>query len=131
MAVKTKGVDKSARLYGRGVKFDSSASDFTTGDVVDINGSIGGPGNDVVVETASASSCTFKINSMNKRYPLYEPAKRLGFPAPDLQNETVWLNPESPSYSLTAGQVMTINDFPVSNLEFTAITGTVTVTVRS
>jgi hypothetical protein len=131
MAVKTKGVDKSARLYGRGVVFDSGAGDFVLNDVIDINASIGGPGKNVVVEAAAASSCTFRINSMNKQYPLYEPARKLGYPAPDLQNETIWMNSEAISYSLTAGQRMVLDDAPTSNLEFTALVGTVTVTVSS
>jgi hypothetical protein len=130
MAVVTKGVDKSARLYGRGVVF-ASGTDFGAGDCIDINASIGGPGHNTVVTVAPASSCTFRVNSMNKRYPLHAGAKALGYPAPDLQTETVWYNPESVEYSLTAGQTMTFDDEPISNLEFTAVAGTVTVTARS
>lgn len=130
MAIITKGVNKSARIYGRGVVF-ASGVDFTVNDVVDVENSVGGGNGCVTVEAGAGAACTFKVNALNRRYPLLPAAKSLGFPVPDLQSETIWLNPNAPEYSLTAGQSIEFDDIPVANLEFTAITDTVTVKVRS
>lgn len=129
MSVIVKRIDPAAQVYGREVSF-VSAVDFVQDDVIDINASFGGAAVNITVETAAASTCTFRVNSMNKRYPLLSTAKSLGYPAPDLQNETIWMNANAPTYSLTAGQVITLDDFPVSNLEFTAVVGTITVKAR-
>ncbi len=130
MTIVKKGVDRSARVYGRNVLF-TSGTDFVATDVVDIESSLGGAGVTVVVETAAASTCTFKLNSLNRRYPLLPAALLLGFPAPDLQTEKTWLNPDAAEYTMIAGQVLEITDIPVANLEFTALTGTITVSARS
>ena len=130
MAVITKGVNKSARLYGRGVVFTSGV-DFNVNDVVDVENSVGGGNGCVTVTAGAGAACTFRVNALNRRYPLLPAAKSLGFPAPDLQNGVEWLNPNAPEYSLTAGQSLEFSDLPVANLEFTAITDTITVSVRS
>ena len=130
MAVVTKRADMSARVFGRAVVFDSGAGDFGAGDTVDVEYSLGGPAISVVVETAGAGGCTFRLNSMNRRYPLFTAAKDLGFPAPDLQNEAIWYDPNAREYVLGAGEEFNVPG-PVANLQFTVVTGTVTVTIRS
>ena len=129
MATIIKRIDASARVFGRSVTF-VSATDFVLNDVVDIESSLGGPAVSVTVETAAASTCTFRQNSLRRRYPLLATAKSLGFPAPDLQTEAEVLSADAPEYSMTAGQILNL-DLPAANLEFTALAGTVTVTVRS
>jgi hypothetical protein len=127
MTVVHKRVNHDARLYGRGVSF-ISPTDFGSGDTIDIEKSISGSGR-VVVETAAASTCSFRINSMYTRYPLYEPAKKLNYPAPDLQNGAVVYNTDLPTTDMGAGEILEI-DLPVANLTFAALTGTVTVTIK-
>jgi hypothetical protein len=129
MAVVTKGVDNSAPPYHRGVVF-TSTTDFGATDTIDINGSIGGPAVQLVFETSAGSSCTFKLNSMFVRYPLLTTAKSLGYPAPDLQNGLTRWNSEAISTTLGPGEVWSPS-IPVSNIEFTAFSGTVTVSVRA
>ncbi len=127
MTVVHKRVNHDASTYGRGVSF-VSPTDFVSGDTIDINKSISGAGR-VVIETAAASTCSFRINSMRTRYPLYGPAQKLNYPAPDLQNGAVVYNTDLPSTVMTAGQILTL-DVPVGNLTFSALVGTVTVTIK-
>ena len=129
MAVIIKRVDSSARPYGRSSVF-VSGTDFNVNDVLDLESSIGGSPVSVTIETAAASSCTYRLNSMNKRYPPLAAAKRLNFYAPDLQNEGIWMNPNAPEFSLSAGETAEV-ELPVANIEFTAVSGTITVTARS
>ena len=129
MAIITKGSDPSARVYGRSVTFTSGV-DFNVNDVIDIENSVGHGTARVSVEAGAGGSCTFRINSLNRRYPPLEMAKRLGFYAPDLQNEGTWLNSSAPEVSLTAGEFLEL-DIPVANVEFTAVVDTITVKVWS
>jgi hypothetical protein len=129
MSVITKGIDKSARVGGRSASFVSGV-DFNVNDIIDVEYSLGGGSSGrVTVEAGAGASCTFRINSLNRRYPLLSTAKSLNYPAPDLQNEATWINSDAPTYSLTAGQIKEFDNIAIANLEFTAVVDTVTVTI--
>jgi len=127
MTVIKKGTDKF--FTTRGLSFNSSLSEFATNDVLDLASSLGGPAAFVQVEVLAASSCSFKINSMSRRFPLNEDAKRYGIVAYDFANEAICLNPDIPAQDMTAGEIINITDRAISNIEFTAVVGTVIVRV--
>jgi len=130
MTVRVRKADMAVNAYDLSVTWDSSAADFVNEDVLDIQASLMKPAGNTTVVVSGSSSCTVRINSMSKRYPLLATAKSLGYPAPDLQTEKVYLNPNALEYSVAAGQTLEIDDMPVSNIEFTALAGTVVVTAR-
>lgn len=131
MAIKVKGVDRSASLYSRVAKWSSTAGDFASGDTLDIGTSLSGPAGNTQVIVAGGGDCVIRINSLNRRYPLDEDAKRYGYWALDLSNEEIWFNADALEYSLTAGQTLEIDDMPVSSIEFTDLTNGVEVIARS
>ena len=128
MAVKVKHSDPSAQSGGRSVTWDSSAGDFVNTDVLDIFSSLARPAT-VTIDVASGASCTVRINSLNRRYPLHPDGKLLNLPIKDLSQETVWLNESAPEFSFTSGEIHTFSD-PVNSVEFTAISGDIVVIAR-
>lgn len=128
MTVVSKPVDSSARVFGRSAVFVSGV-DFNNNDILDLESSFGGAPAQVTVATGAGASCTFRINSLNRRYPPLAAALRLGFYAPDLQEEEEWTSADAPSYTLAADSELDL-DLPIANIEFTAITNTITVTAR-
>lgn len=129
MAVKTKASDPSAQTTGRSVSWDSSAADYVNEDVLDVWSSLQKSAT-VTIACSAASSCTVRINSLNRRYPIHPDGKFLNLPIRDLTQEAIWMNTSAPSFSFTAGETHTF-DFPVNSVEFTALAGTVVVTARS
>jgi hypothetical protein len=128
MAVKVKHSDPSAQQDGRSITWDSSAGDFVNGDVLDIYSSLSRPAQ-VTIEVAAAGSCTVRINSLNRRYPIHPDGKLLKLPFKDLTVETVWLNATAPEFSFNSGETHTF-DVSVNSVEFTALSGNAVVIAR-
>jgi len=130
MAVKIRYTDPSVDAGERVTSWDSGASDFAQDDVLDIGVSLQGSASRVRIEVAAASTCTFKINTLQRRYPLLTNAKNLCIPAPDLQNEAIWYKSNAEEVNLIAGQEWESSEI-ITSLQFDELTGTVVVTAMS
>lgn len=134
MATVTKKVDPASNIFGREVIFTSVGGEFVQGDYLNVEGSLGVPATKLTITTAGDASVVVRINSVNKRYPLYSYAKNLNIPNPDLQAEAEWVNTSAPALTIGSGVTSTHSDLVIGNIEVVTLVagaGTgVQVTVR-
>lgn len=130
MTIRKKSVDPSAQIYGTTLTWTSATAEFIQGDTLDIASSMRGPARNLKVDVAAGASCTIRINSLNRRAPLMDDAKRLCLPIRNLGDEVTWTDTNAISYVLAAGESLELTDIPISSVEFVALSGTVVVTVR-
>jgi len=132
MATRSKSVDPSSPTTSRQVSFSTASGEFTNGDVLDIYASLHRHGVRLEVSCGAGDTVTFRVNSIQKRYPLYSEALVHDIPAPDLQKEATWTNTLAPTYTVEAGTTFILDDLPIQNIEITALTASTDVvfTVR-
>ena len=128
MAIVHRHFDFGAPPFSRQIIFNSTAGDFTAGDIIDIKESSHAGARKVVVEVASGGSCTFAVNAVWKRYGLMDDELRLNGSAPDLDTEATVVDPNPVTIDMGAGESLEL-DLPVNNLTFMALTGGVLVKV--
>jgi len=116
-----RGIDSSKRAMQY-----VATTDFVLNDVIDVERGLGRPARYIEITTAADATITLRFNSMTKHYPLHPDGKRLDFYAPDLSQETEYLDTTAYSQDIGNGETVKIYmeelGWTIKNLEVTALT---------